>query len=248
MCDLFALSARRQYSAPKALPIFALQGRKNMDGWGIGYYRNSKAFVEKSASQVYVPGMLHDSFQRLARVVRSNIIISHVRFRTSGPVDECHAHPFVMRFLGYDWIFAHNGSVPAIEPYKTKNAPLEDLISDSARTFEFLRDHILEYYQQTQGIAALFEALLWSTAEMLERYPGEYNYFLSNGRVLFAFTNHRQFMVLRGSKKLEGALLITTVEKGLSGESWRRIARATNTRGLLLAISSTDIIFQKAVF
>ncbi|HDM75518.1 MAG TPA: hypothetical protein ENG51_03505 [Deltaproteobacteria bacterium] len=247
MCELFALSARRQYSAPKSLPVFALQGRKNMDGWGIGYYRNCRAFVEKSASQVYIPGILHDSFQRLARVVRSNIIISHIRFRTSGPVDECHAHPFVMNFLGYDWIFAHNGKAPSIESYRTRNAVLEDLVSDSARAFEFLRDHILEYYEKSKNVPGLFDALEWSTSRMLEEYPGEYNYLLTNGRVLFAFTNHRQFMVLRGSKELEGALIITTVEKGLSKENWWRIAKATNTQGLLLAFSSTDLIFQRPI-
>ncbi len=218
-----------------------------MDGWGIGFYLDSRAFVEKSASQVYVPGVLHDSFQRLARVIRSNIIISHVRFRTSGPVDECHAHPFTMNFLGYDWLFAHNGKAPAIESYKTANEPLEDLSSDSARAFEFLRDHMVEYYFKWGGIPELFGTLELSTREMLERYPGEYNYLLTNGRVLFAFTNHRQFMVLKGSRELEGALLVTTVEKGLSRESWRRIAKATNTHGLLLAISSTDIIFQKPI-
>ncbi len=248
MCELFALSARRQYSAPKSLPVFALQSRKNMDGWGIGYYRNSKAFIEKSAKQVYVPGNLHDSFQRLARVVRSNIIISHVRFRTSGPIDECHAHPFAMHFLNYDWIFAHNGKAPSIESYETKNGMLRDLKSDSARAFEFLRDHILEFYESSKKIPALFDALEWSTAKMLEEYPGKYNYFLTNGRVLFAFTNHRQFMVLTGSRELEGALLITTVEKGLSKENWRRLARSTNSRGLLVAISSTDIIFQKPIY
>ncbi len=247
MCELFALSAARQYSAPKSLPLFALQARKNMDGWGIGYYLNRGAFVEKSANQVYVPGVLHDSFQRLARVIRSNIIISHIRFRTSGPVDECHAHPFVMNFLDYDWIFAHNGKAPAIESYRTKNPPLEDLLSDSARTFEFLRDHMLEFCVRSDGVPELFKALEWSTKKMLEKYPGQYNYFLANGRILFAFTNHRQFMILKGSKELEGALLITTVEKGLSDENWRRVARATNTHGLLLAISSTDVIFQKSI-
>lgn len=247
MCDLFALSAGKTFSAPKSLPAFALRSQKNMDGWGIGYFKNNQAFVEKSATQVSIPGILHDSFQRLARVIRSRIIISHVRFRTSGPVDECHAHPFLLRFAGYDWIFAHNGRAPIIESYKTTGVPLDGLVSDSARTFEYLRDHILDYFKICNGVPPLFDALCASTAKMIFEYPGNYNYFLSNGRILFAFTNHRQFMVLKKSMKLEGALLITTLERGLSNENWRRIAKVGHRKGLLLAISSTDIILQRSI-
>ena len=90
-----------------------------MDGWGIGYFKKHQALVEKSAQSVYLSGRVHDSFQRLARVVNSRIIISHVRFRTSGPIDECHAHPFILAFGGHDWIFAHNGRAPKIESYRS---------------------------------------------------------------------------------------------------------------------------------
>ena len=39
MCDLFLLSAGKDYSAPKSLPLFAMRASKNMDGWGIGYFK-----------------------------------------------------------------------------------------------------------------------------------------------------------------------------------------------------------------
>lgn len=120
MCDLFALSAKKDYAVPEFLPIFAVRARKNMDGWGIGFFRKNQALVEKSADRIYYSGHFHDSFQRLARIVKSRIIICHVRFRTSGLLDECHAHPFVLRFGGHTWIFAHNGKAPAIEPYQSR--------------------------------------------------------------------------------------------------------------------------------
>ena len=56
MCDLFALSATKDYSALEFLPIFAVRAKKNMDGWGIGYFRKHRAFVEKSAKRVFVAG------------------------------------------------------------------------------------------------------------------------------------------------------------------------------------------------
>lgn len=247
MCDLFALSAKKDFSAPKSMPVFAVRARKNMDGWGIGYFRKHRAFVEKSASQVYVSGQIHDSFQRLARVVKSRFIICHLRLKTSGPVDECHAHPFILRFGGHDWIFAHNGKAPAIESYRSSGAALEEAVSDSARAFEYLRDHLMTHYRDTKELRGLFEALCRSTEQMLEEYPGNYNYLLSNGRSLFAFTNHRHFMLLKGSTRLEGALLLTTVGQGLSEEKWMRMAKSTNRQGLLMAITGSDIILQKSI-
>jgi predicted glutamine amidotransferase len=247
MCDLFALSAKKDYSATESLPIFAVRAKKNMDGWGIGYFRKFNALVEKSAEQIFHLGQLHDSFQRLARVVKSRIIICHLRFRTSGLVDECHAHPFVLKFGGYDWIFAHNGKAPAIESYRSSGIAIEDAISDSARAFEYLRDNLLKHYQNANELPDLFTAIRRSTEQMLEEYPGEYNFLLSNGHLLFAFTNHRQFMFMKGSDKLKGAFLLTTLPRGLTKEKWLRVAKATNRRGLLLAISGNDVILHQSI-
>ncbi|UCD89161.1 MAG: class II glutamine amidotransferase [Desulfobacterales bacterium] len=248
MCDLFALSATKDYSAPELLPIFALRAKKNMDGWGIGFFRKHHAVVEKSAEQIFYSGQLHDSFQRLARVVKSRIIICHIRLRTSGLIDECHAHPFALSFGGHDWIFVHNGKAPAIESYRSKRTAIEDAISDSARVFEYLRDQIEDQHTHNAGPNMLFNILMTSTAQMIDQYPGNYNFLLTNGHLLFAFTNHRQFMVMKGSRKLQGALLLTTLARGLSKEEkWLRVAKATNRRGLLLAISGNDVIIHKSI-
>jgi len=246
MCDLFVLSAGKDYSAPKSLPLFAMRASKNMDGWGIGYFKKHLAVVEKSGKGAYVADRVHDSFQRLARVVNSKIIICHVRLRTSGPVDECHAHPFTLEFSGHNWLFAHNGRAPSLEHYRTRGSPIEGAQSDSAKAFEYLRDQ-LTLRMQDPALPTLFEALHQSTTQMIRQYPGDYNYLLTNGLVLFAFTNHRQFMLLKGSKKLEGGLLLTTLSRGLSDESWSRIAKSTNKQGLLLMISGADIILQQAL-
>jgi predicted glutamine amidotransferase len=247
MCDLFALSAKKDYSAPKSMPLFAIRAKKNMDGWGIGFFRKHNALVEKSAEQVFHSGQLHDSFQRLARVVKSRMIICHIRFRTSGFVDECHAHPFVLKFGGHEWIFAHNGKAPAIESYHSSGNPIEDAVSDSARAFEYLRDHMENHHRHNAEPDMLFKALANSTVQMIDQYPGDYNFLLSNGHLLFAFTNHRQFMVMKGSRELEGALLLTTLARGLTREKWLRVAKATNRRGLLLAISGNDVVLHKSL-
>ena len=241
MCDLFALSASRNYTAATSLPLFAVRGRKNVHGWGIGFFQGRLPLVEKSGEKVFTDGRLHGSFQRLARVVNSSIIVAHIRYKSSGRVDECHAHPFTLDFWDQSWIFAHNGKAPKIEPYPSPHEPRLEAQSDSARTLEFLRDFFVEAEprkRNTPFIQILKEAL----SRLLREYPGQYNFLLTNGRVLWAFTNHRQFRLLKGSSKLEDALLLTTIDEGLSPENWKKIAAGPESGGKLLLIAGGDLV------
>jgi len=235
------LSSSQHYTAAASLPLFAARGRKNVHGWGIGFFRHRVPVVEKSGDQVFTDGRLHASFQRLARVVSSPTILAHIRYRSSGHVDDCHAHPFALDFWGQSWIFAHNGKAPAIESYRSPHLPALEASSDSARTFEFLRDYLLEAEPRrphTPLMAIMEEALV----KLLDNYPGQYNILLTNGRVIWAFTNHRQFLILKGSEKLEEALILTTIEEGLSAETWQEVKSAAGGLGKLLLIAGGDLI------
>ena len=241
MCDLFALSASRNYTAATSLPLFAVRGRKNVHGWGIGFFHRRSPVVEKSGEKVFTDGRLHGSFQRLARVVNSPIIVAHIRYKSSGRVDECHAHPFTLDFWDQSWVFAHNGKAPAIEPYSSRQEPRLEARSDSARILEFLRDFFVAAEPRryhTPFILILKEAL----KRLLQEYPGEYNFLLTNGRVLWAFTNHRQFRLLKGSSKLEDALLLTTIDEGLSPEKWKKIVAGPGSGGRILLIAGGDLL------
>lgn len=241
MCDLFALSASRNYTAATSLPLFAVRGRGNVHGWGIGFFRQRLPVVEKSGEKVFTDGRLHGSFQRLARVVNSPIIVAHIRYKSSGQVDECHAHPFTLDFWGQSWIFAHNGKAPAIEPYLSRHEPRLEARSDSARILEFLRDFFVEA-EPRRFHSPFIQILREALGRLLREYPGEYNFLLTNGRVLWAFTNHRQFLLLKGSLKMEDALLLTTIDEGLSAENWKRIVAEPGSGGKILLIAGGDLL------
>jgi hypothetical protein len=81
--------------------------------------------------------------------------------------------------------------------------------------------------------------------QLLQRYPGGYNFLLTNGQFIWAFTNHRQFLMLKGSEKLEDALLLTTIEEGLSSENWERLATSEGSAGKLLLIAGGDLILSE---
>jgi hypothetical protein len=71
MCELFAMSAGSHYTAQDYLPLFADKARANMSGWGIGFFHDGLVHIEKSCDGIYSGGQVHDSFQRLARVIEA---------------------------------------------------------------------------------------------------------------------------------------------------------------------------------
>ena len=122
---------------------------------------------------------------------------------------------------------------------------MDDAVSDSARTFEYLLDGIAARHERSNDIFSLFTAVADTSRQLIEEYPGSYNYLLTNGWVLFAFSNHRQFLLLKESKNLERGLLLTTVEHGLSEENWARFSRHKESIGFLMAIVGSDILLKE---
>jgi predicted glutamine amidotransferase len=141
MCELFAMSAGHQYSAQDFLPPFADKARANISGWGIGFFRNGQVYIEKSCEGIYAGDQLHDSFRRLARVIDSRIILSHIRCPKSGHQKESHAQPLTDRFLEHNWLFIFSGEAPKLMAYQSPRPLLsENLLA--ARVFEFVRDEM----------------------------------------------------------------------------------------------------------
>jgi hypothetical protein len=124
---------------------------------------------------------------------------------------------------------------------------LDDVVSDSARIFEYLLDGIAARHERNSDILGLFTAVADTSRQLIEEYPGSYNYLLTNGCVLFAFSNHRQFLLLKESNSIERGLLLTTVEHGLSEENWTRFSRRAESIGFLMAIVGSDILLKADV-
>src|SRR4030042_2976014 len=78
----------------------------HLDGWGIGYYKNGKAFVHKSGGSIVEEKQ--DFFKTCEKVGTSRILLLHLRKSawsdTSSPV---HAHPFAAGNI----LFSHNGTI-----------------------------------------------------------------------------------------------------------------------------------------
>lgn len=242
MCDIFALSAGVNYTAQQYLPIFAEKGKKNLSGWGIGFFRDNQALIEKSSEQVYTEEQVHESFQRLARVVDSRIIVSHISCPLSGGRHTAHNHPFSLSFLDHVWLFVHVGLIDGIADYQTTNEPRIDVEVYPARVFEYLRDQLISYLRYTP-YGSLGRSLVKSIRNLLSEYPGNYAFVLANESVLFAFCNFRQFMLLRESESLGKSLVLTSIKEGLSDKEWISISPKKNTLGKLLVAAGPDVLY-----
>jgi predicted glutamine amidotransferase len=242
MCDILAISAGYNYTPGKYLPIFAEKGRSNMNGWGIGFFREDKALVEKSPEQVFSDQQVHVSFQRLARVIDSRIIISHVNCPKSGGRHSAQLHPFKLTFLDHDWLFAHVGVVENINEYQTRETSQLEPDVYTARIFEYLRDQLVLLHHKNPYIS-VYIALRISIQELLGDYPGHYTFFLTNESFLFAFCNYGHLMVLKESESMGDILLVTSIEEGLSRTDWHPIVPDPQSQGELLVIAGPDVLY-----
>ena len=242
MCDIFAISAGYNHTPQKYLPIFAEKGKQNMNGWGIGFFRDDQAFTEKSDEQVFSQEQVHESFQRLARVIDSRITISHINCPKSGGRHTDHRHPFKLSFLDHNWLFAQIGVVKSVEKYRTNEEPRLAADVYTARIFEYLRDRMILLHNQNPYIS-LYMALRISIQNLVSDYPGEYAFFLANESVLFAFCNYRQLMLLKESESMGDILLITSIKEGLSQSKWQQIMPDPQSHGELLVIAGPDVLY-----
>ncbi len=244
MCDILAISAGYNYTPGKYLPIFAEKGKRNMTGWGIGFFREHVALVERSAEQVFDSDQVHESFQRLARVIDSRIIVSHVSCPLSGSKHSAHNHPFSLTFLNHSWLFAHVGIVDNIESYETSFEPRIEVDVYTARIFEYLRDKLMKIFRVNPYISFL-QALRNAIKRINEEYPGHYAFFLANESVLYSFYNFRPLVILKESEKIGNVLIVTSIEDGLTDQSWQSLAPEEGSVGKLLIVAGPDLLYSE---
>lgn len=79
----------------------------NSQGWGIGFYHNGRAFIQKRASSA----SFDFNFKFLTDFIETNTMVAHIRDATVGEISDHNTHPFLYN----NWIFAHNGTIQGFE-------------------------------------------------------------------------------------------------------------------------------------
>lgn len=243
MCELFGMSSNEPDRATRSLPIFASKGSWCQDGWGIGYYNNNEAVVQKFKDSVIQSENAHPAFLQTIQKTQSSTILAHVRAATSNQRDDCDSHPFIIRKFERNWIFAHNGSIPKLvsDNYRSYVEPYSEI--DSARAFSFIMDKVENYLDQP-GIKGLYPAIKNAVEEIRREMGGGMNFLLSDGSNLYVFndSNHsNEIYYLQRRKSYGYAFLVTTISSGLSNEDWMILPQdrlLVLNRGEILVLSN----------
>ena len=193
MCELFGASAKieRNYSR-WLIPFCSRSGETadNPDGWGLAYWKNKQASIEKSPE----PGWQSARFIELAHKLNSRLVLAHVRKATHPVIPNLHnTHPFAHACCDREWVFAHNGMVPEISNWPcTTSVCHPDGETDSETAFCHLLANIAGEYDTADHSRWL--AHLAEVAQSIAA-TGKFNFLLSDGRLLIAYGhNHLYYL------------------------------------------------------
>lgn len=116
MCRLFGYRniTSEQVSSPMLDEdnAFSVQSREHRDGWGVAYFHRGIPHVIKSR----FCAAEDDDFTNLARNLKAETVIAHLRRATQGQISLLNCHPF--QFGG--WVMAHNGDLPDFTDVREK--------------------------------------------------------------------------------------------------------------------------------
>ena len=139
MCRLFGMAAgpRRVMAtfwlleAPDSL---AQQSRREPDGTGLGWFtEQGKPCVDKRP----IPAYEDAEFARRAHEVRSDAFVAHVRYASTGGLEERNTHPFEQEGR----LFAHNGVIEGLDRLDAHLGDARSLVqgdTDSERFFALI--------------------------------------------------------------------------------------------------------------
>ena len=209
MCELFGYSCRYEDSAASSLQRFAEHSERNPHGWGLVYYTDSRAVLQKKAVEARKSPEYYDAI----KLAKSKIIISHIRHASVGKINEANCHPFARTLDGRDWVFAHNGHIEGVGRH-----PMNTGETDSESAFHILMDSVRDGHPMDNGVA--YHGLVNAISGLYEEYEfGRQvglNFVMSDGDVLYAF-NHNPEKPMYYSRS-ENAIMVSTQK--LDGNPW----------------------------
>jgi glutamine amidotransferase len=143
MCRLFGMSSaphrvRATFWLLEAPDSLSEQSRRDPDGTGLGYFNaHGVPEVHKAPIAAYEDRC----FAEEAREAESSTFLAHVRFASTGSLQERNTHPF----LQHGRLFAHNGVIEGLDRLDAELGGAQSLVkgdTDSERFFALITQRI----------------------------------------------------------------------------------------------------------
>jgi glutamine amidotransferase len=194
MCELLGMSRSCRDASTEIMQRFQRRGgdvADNPDGWGIAHIENGAFALHKEPQ----PAASSRLYEKLAKEMRTELLIAHVRKANSPPVNTlANTHPFKRVCCGREWIFAHNGFVPEIAGIMHRDLhPLCTSAGDTDSEYAFchLLENIALHFDgpHLPGTESWFKIL--ATVSELVASHGKFNFLISDGAYLIAYGHNR---------------------------------------------------------
>jgi glutamine amidotransferase len=196
------------HDAPRSLRVLS---HEHADGWGAAFRVDDDWIVERSTSCA----ARCTAYERLA-AIEARVVVAHVRKATVGDLSLVNTHPFRRG----DFVFAHNGTVHAIDAIIARTAPeqLQQIegATDSEHLFAFVMTHITEAADVERGVTRAVQ-MLHALGDI-----GSASFLLSCGTRLFAhrlgrtlFTSIRGDAAIVASQRLDEGDWIEVPERAV---------------------------------
>jgi predicted glutamine amidotransferase len=119
MCQLLGLNFNKPVFCRLSFRGFYRRSDANPDGWGLAFFPDEEAIVFKDVVKATESSKAEDLAKR--KSIISSTFIGHVRKASSGAAIPCleDTHPFKQNVNGFDYIFAHNGTLHGYESLQT---------------------------------------------------------------------------------------------------------------------------------
>jgi len=228
MCELFGLCSKKSRYVNEYLKEFYSHSLYHPHGWGLACIDKNQLNIEKEPIQAIKSHYLK---QRLSAPIKSQIILSHIRYATIGNIEypNCHPYTFLDRFQTR-WTLVHNGTIfhcPALNQYVIK----QEGSTDSERILLYIIDKINEQDKQLND-KEYFDLLDQIIVDISKE--NKLNLILTNGSIVYVHTNYAKTLYYLID---EDSVFFST--QPLSQENWLPV-----TMNTLLAYKDGKLLYQ----
>lgn len=118
MCELLGLCCNHETDLIFSSAILSSHSGKHRHGWGVAFYPNNSPECQIYKEPEMMKGSNLLRFLNENKIIKSNIILNHIRMATSSSKFE-NTHPFKRELFGQHWSFIHNGGTGMDNYFKT---------------------------------------------------------------------------------------------------------------------------------
>lgn len=216
MCELFALSSKKEVQINSYLEEFISHGIHHPNGWGLAVFYGEAVSLEKEPIASYKSMYLKE---RLKHPIIVKEAIAHIRLATKGKEAYENTHPFVKRDnTNRAWTLAHNGTIfHSLE--LEKYIHLQEGESDSERILCFIKETVNDLQEKKKRRLSQEErfSIMEEIVVTLSK-RNKLNLLIYDGEYLYVHTNYKNSLV---QKRLEEGMLFSTVP--LDTEKWEPV-------------------------